>query len=127
MSESKSLRFIHVLSLKVNPPGDTSALHELYENWIASGEDWRKTKIYIKMTDNSGKIDSDARDWLCKTELVQKMGEAGASAMISFLEKHKPEQVRDHPDAPGIEDTKCFCLCGYPGYNDSSLDVDLWL
>ena len=90
------------------PPGDSSGLHELYENWIASGEDWRKTRIYIKMTDNSGKIDADARDWLCKTELVQKMGEAGAGAMISFLEEHKPDQVRDHPDAPGIKDTECF-------------------
>jgi len=90
------------------PPGDSSALHELYENWIASGEDWRKTRIYIKMTDNSGKIDADARDWLCKTELVQKMGEAGATAMINFLEEQKPDQVRDHPDAPGIKDTECF-------------------
>ena len=88
-----------------------SALYDLYENWVAAGEDWRKTKIFVKMTNSSGSIDSDSKGWLTFKELCDKMGDDAAAAMTKYLEAHKPEQCRDHPDAPGIEDSMQYAGC----------------
>ena len=87
-----------------NVPGDMSALHELYENWVAAGEDWRKTKVYVKMTNSQGNIENESKGWLSVQELENKLGSTAAKAMIDHLEVKKPDQCRYHPDAPGIKD-----------------------
>ena len=55
------------------------------------------------MTSNTGRIESDMRDWLCKAEVIAKLGESGADEMIQYLETHCADKCRDHPDAPGVK------------------------
>ena len=56
------------------------------------------------MTSQSGKVDSDVRDWLTFAELEAKLGKDAAKAMVAFKEANHPEHCRDHPDAPGVKD-----------------------
>lgn len=56
------------------------------------------------MTTQTGKLDSDVRDWLTVAEMEAKMGKDAAKAMIAFKEANHPEHCRDHPDAPGVKD-----------------------
>ena len=86
----------------------------MFAQWVANGEDWRKTQIFARISHSTGKVDSDARDWLTRVELEQKMGKQGADAMIAFLEAKQPEKCRDHPDAPGLKDSdfKSSCVSG---------------
>ena len=77
----------------------------LFEQWLSSDEDWRKTEIYIETCTKKGMISADARDWVSKTELVGKLGKEGADSMVAYLEKNEPSKCRFHPDAPGVEET----------------------
>ena len=86
--------------------GDSIPLNDLFEQWIAGDEDWRKTRVYARMTNNTGHIDSDMREWVTLTEMENKMGKSAAEAMASFMETSRPEKCRDHPDAPGIKDPR---------------------
>ena len=88
-----------------NAEGDSAPLHDLFEQWINSGEEWRKSQLYVRIQNQVGQIDSDARGWVSKAELTSKLGSAGADSMIAFLEATAPEKCRDHPDAPGVQDT----------------------
>lgn len=56
------------------------------------------------MTNNTGHIDSDMREWITLTEMMTKMGTTAAEAMAAVMETTKPEHCRDHPDAPGVKD-----------------------
>ena len=84
-------------------PGDMTPLQELFDQWLAAGQDWKKSEVYIKITNNVGSLDTDARDWLTLGELTQKIGAEAAESMQTFLEENKPEKCRDHPDAPGVK------------------------
>ena len=56
------------------------------------------------MTNSTGHIDSDMREWITLTEMITKMGQTAAEAMAGIMETSKPEHCRDHPDAPGVKD-----------------------
>lgn len=84
--------------------GDNNPLNDLFEQWLAADEDWRKTRVYARMTNNTGHIDSDMREWITLTEMMTKMGTSAAEAMAAIMETTKPEHCRDHPDAPGVKD-----------------------
>lgn len=85
--------------------GDMNPLHELFEQWLAADQDWRKSRAYIRATNKQGKVDSDARDWLTKEQLEMKIGKSAAASMVEHLEANQPEKVRDHPDGPpGVKD-----------------------
>ena len=91
--------------------GDKSQLHDLFDQWVAGDEDWRKTRAFAQISNSSGKIENDMKDWVTRMELVQKMGETAAEKMIQHMEENNPDKVRDHPDAPGIKDSStlgCF-------------------
>eukprot|EP00435_Cladocopium_sp_Y103_P015384 s2779_g3.t1 len=87
------------------PPGEEAAEAEkaadLFEQWLTAGQDWKKSQVYINISNNVGNIDTNARDWLTLGELETKLGAEAAKSMKDFLETHKPEKCRDHPDAPG--------------------------
>ena len=85
--------------------GDKSQLQDLFEQWVTGDEDWCKTRAFAKITNSSGKLENDVKDWVTRLELVQKMGENAADAMIAYMEQHNQEKIRDHPDAPGIKDS----------------------
>ena len=76
---------------------------------MSGDEDWRKTRAFASVTNSTGKIESDSKDWVSRLELVQKMGETGADKMIAHMEATNPEKCRYHPDAPGVEDG---CMLG---------------
>ena len=85
----------------------------LFEEWLNSGEDWRSTETYLRVKNSSGEIDSSQRDWVTRQELEQKIGKEAADRLIDYLERNRPEQCRDHPDAPGIKHSarECVCVC----------------
>lgn len=83
-------------------------LHKLFDEWRNGQEDWYKTKVYIETTHSQGSVESDARGWVTKEELVSKMGRDAAQKMILYKEQHRPDECRDHPDAPGIQDRMIF-------------------
>jgi hypothetical protein len=89
----------------LNSLGDSTQLHDMFEQWMASGEEWHKSQLYIRISNSVGKLENDARGWVTKAELEKKIGEEAAKSMIAFLESTAPEKCRDHPDAPGIQDT----------------------
>jgi len=83
-------------------------LHDLFEKWVSADEDWRKTELFVEISEKKGKVNADTRDWLSISELQGKLGVDGAASMIKFLEENEPLKCRDHPDAPGIKDTLGF-------------------
>ena len=40
---------------------------------------------------------------------AQDGGHVGAESMVNYLEQNRPDQCRDHPDAPGVKDTSLSC------------------
>ena len=85
-------------------PGNIGPLQELFAEWCTADEDWTKSALFIKISSATGHISSDSKGWLSIAEVQTKLGEAGAKSMIDYLEKNKPAQCRDHPDAPGVKD-----------------------
>jgi len=74
------------------------------ESWVGGDEHWKKSSVYISITNERGTINADARDWLTVAELEGKLGKEAAKSMINNLELNFPEKCRDHPDAKGIKD-----------------------
>ena len=68
---------------------------------------WRVAQVPVvhRISNSVGKLENDARGWVTKAELEKKIGEEAAKSMTAFLESTAPEKCRDHPDAPGIQDT----------------------
>eukprot|EP00435_Cladocopium_sp_Y103_P073427 s58_g43.t1 len=86
---------------------DDKALQDLFQQWLEAGGDWKKSKIYIESCQKEGTTDTDTRGWVTQGELELKMGKAAADSMKKYLEENRPEQCRDHPDAPGVKDAEC--------------------
>ena len=80
-------------------------LQDLFAQWLEAGGDWTKSQVYIESTNREGTTDVDTRGWVTQGELELKMGKLGAESMVNYLEENRPDQCRDHPDAPGVKDT----------------------
>ena len=84
-------------------------LQDLFGQWLEAGGDWQKSKVFIESTNKEGTVDTDTRGWVTLAELEHKMGHVGAESMVNYLEQNRPDQCRDHPDAPGVKDTSLSC------------------
>ena len=80
-----------------------AALHYLFESWVTSEENWRKSSVFINVANKESRTRRGVKRWLTIAELTQKFGEATATAIKEYKEANQPEEVRDNPDCPGVE------------------------
>ena len=77
------------------------------EEWLTTGGDWSKSKLYIKMTIKKRERTHGARIWYTKHQLVQKFGSDYLAQQIIDNKMNDPlakdTQVKNHPDAPDCE------------------------
>lgn len=88
--------------------GDVKPLQDLFGQWLEAGGDWQKSKVFIESTNKEGTVDTDTRGWVTLAELEHKMGHVGAESMVNYLEQNRPDQCRDHPDAPGVKECRQY-------------------
>ncbi|CAE7252172.1 unnamed protein product, partial [Symbiodinium sp. KB8] len=78
----------------------------IYESWLASGENWTQSSVYLNITSSTGTRRRGVKRWLTFAEIERQYGPTVAKAIVD----HKlttPDlaetEVRFHPDAPGVE------------------------
>ncbi|CAE7562336.1 unnamed protein product [Symbiodinium sp. CCMP2592] len=82
-------------------PGLT-CLHYLFESWCNAEGDWRKSCVYVNVCSKNTKTRKGVKKWLTFQELVSKLGETVAEAIVEHKRSVKDSaEVRDHPDCPG--------------------------
>lgn len=78
----------------------------LFESWNECGADWRKSSIFLQVTSKDKHKRRGVKSWLTKEQLTQRFGSEGAEAIITYKTNDQTlskSEVRDSPDAPGIE------------------------
>ena len=87
--------------------GTRREMSYIFESWLAAGEVWAKSSVYLNITTCTGTRRKGVKRWMTFAEISRQYGEAVASAIVSHklssaeLSEH---EVRWHPDAPGVED-----------------------
>ena len=78
----------------------------LFESWNECGADWRKSSIFLQVTSKDKHKRKGVKSWFTKEQLNQRFGQEGADAIVCFKTGDatlSQSEVRDHPDAPGVE------------------------
>ncbi|CAE7240861.1 unnamed protein product [Symbiodinium sp. CCMP2592] len=79
-----------------------TCLHYLFESWCNAEGDWRKSCVYVNVCSKNTKTRKGVKKWLTFQELVSKLGETVAEAIVEHKRSVKDSaEVRDHPDCPG--------------------------
>lgn len=80
----------------------------LFEEWAASGEDWKKSKLVIEMRTKDRHRVRGSRRWLTESEISAKYNspEIAKDICRNKLENEqlRATTVREHPDLPGRQD-----------------------
>ena len=91
----------------------------LYESWNAAQCDWKRSTVYLRVSSKTGSRRFGVKKWLSKAQLASLHGAEVAELMILHNTEHQPDEVRDHPDCPGME------AGTPPRYDRQSLDQNM--
>ena len=84
----------------------------LYQNWIAAGEIWTKSTVFLNLKSAEGTVRKGVHAWMTRFQVTQKYGEVDGESIILSLEEGKdPLSVRGHPDdKTGKVGASCFLV-----------------
>ena len=97
------------------------------DEWTVCAGNWRQSTLFQKLTTRKKTKSFGTRIWMTRHQLCQKFGSAELAdriieAKMLLDEESRASQVRDHPDAPGVEEpchlshtcTSCGHVVAYP-------------
>ena len=89
-------------------------LQVLFEQWVACAGHWTESSLMTELSQTSRYRKRGARKWLTTHELTMKFGSPEAAEQIKACKEGDAElcksQVRFHPDAPGVTETRLMMM-----------------
>ena len=93
--------------LYANASPGSEKLQVLQDAWTECAGDWKRSSLYLKMTNRTTSTSHGARTWLTRQQLTKKYDSADIAAEICDAKDKDPElrksHTKPHPDAPGVE------------------------
>ena len=81
----------------------------LYQNWLAAGENWSKSSVYLNIKSGEGTIRRGVHRWFTRFQLVQHYGEDDADQIIQGIKDTDPDNwMRDHPTSAKVSSSVLF-------------------
>lgn len=80
----------------------------LLDEWISCAGQWKSSALYKKIVQRKTTSSHGARVWLTFQQISQKYGSEEVArqiveAKLALDEDARKLQIKDHPDAPGVE------------------------
>ena len=76
----------------------------LWEEWLGSNEDWKKSKYAIRLSSTSEHWNIGCRRWMTLKQLISKYEDADVAKSIVEAKKSDPilkdSHCKPHPDCP---------------------------
>ena len=78
----------------------------LYESWMSSGENWKKSTVWVNIQSKSGTIRKGVKCWMTRNQITQRYGKELMEDICAYKlssDDLKEKETRYHPDAPNVE------------------------